>query len=129
MAPGLWKLDTDLYEIRVRALSPHSGKMLSRWRQFRGTMAEALAERELLQGRLRGELVEPKARETVTDFARSWLSTRLARGDWRETTAQRYVECLELRCRASARPLSMRSLRVMWSVRSANGPKRTNAPP
>lgn len=96
MAPGLWKLNTDLYEIRVRALSPHSGKMLSRWRQFRGTMAEALAERELLQGQLRGELAVTKPRETVTDYARSWLSTRLARGDWRETTAGRYAECLEL---------------------------------
>jgi hypothetical protein len=41
-------------------------------------------------------VVEPKARETVTDYARSWLSTRLARGDWRETTARRYMECLEL---------------------------------
>jgi integrase len=96
VAPGLWKLDTDLYEIRVRALSPHSGKMLSRWRQFRGTMADALAGRERLQRQLRGDLVEPKARETLTDYARSWLNTRLARGDWRETTARRYVECLEL---------------------------------
>ena len=96
VAPGLWKLDTDLYEIRVRALNQHSGKILSRWRTFQGTLAEALAERERLHEGLRGGVITKPARETLSDFARSWLSTRLARGDWRETTARRYAEALDL---------------------------------
>jgi len=96
VAPGLWKLDTDLYEIRVRGLCPHSGKMRSKWRNFRGTVAEAMAERERLHGELTGAIVSAKERELLSDFARSWLSTRLARGDWRETTAKRYAEALDL---------------------------------
>lgn len=97
VAPGLWKLDTDLYEMRVRGLCPHSGKMRARYlTNFRGTFAEAMAERERLHGELTGRLAAPTERELLSDFARSWMSTRLARGDWRETTARRYAEALDL---------------------------------
>jgi integrase len=95
LAPGLWKLDTDLYEIRVRALSPHTGKMVSKWHKFRGSLSDAKNERQRLQEELRGH-APAQAKETLADFATSWLSTRLARGDWRETTARRYAEALDL---------------------------------
>ncbi|MDB4977321.1 MAG: Phage integrase, N-terminal SAM-like domain, partial [Myxococcaceae bacterium] len=95
VAPGLWKLNTDLYEVRVRAKCPSTGTMLSRWRKVRGTMTEALAERERLQADLRLGKAE-QAPETLSTYARSWLSTRLERGDWRETTAQRYAQALDL---------------------------------
>jgi integrase len=96
VAPGLWQLDTDLYEIRVRGVRPDTGKMASRWRMFQGSRADAFQERERLHEALTGEALELKARESLTTFARSWLSTRLARGDWRETTAKRYAESLDL---------------------------------
>jgi hypothetical protein len=96
VAPGLWQLDTDLYEIRVRGMSPQTQKMVSRWRTFQGSPAQAFQERERLRDELKSEPVERPARETLQTFARSWLSTRLARGDWRETTARRYAESLDL---------------------------------
>jgi integrase len=96
VAPGLWQLNTDLYEIRVRGICPRTGKMSSRWRMFEGSRTEAFAERERLQEALRGERIETRTRETLAAFAHSWLSTRLARGDWRETTARRYAESLDL---------------------------------
>lgn len=97
VAPGLWQLNTDLYEIRVRGVCPHSGKMRSRWRRFEGSKLGALAERERLHAELAGGVTsEPPQRETLEAFAHSWLSTQLARGDWRETTAQRYAQSLEL---------------------------------
>jgi integrase len=96
VAPGLWQLNTDLYEIRVRGISPTTGKMTSRWRQFRGSRLEALAERERLRRGLKRAAQPEQARETLSTFARSWLSTRLARADWRETTARRYAESLDL---------------------------------
>jgi integrase len=96
VAPGLWQLNTDLYEIRVRGINPKTGKMSSRWRQFRGTRNEALAERAQLHDNLRSEVLPAPARETLSIFARSWLSMRLARADWRETTARRYAESLDL---------------------------------
>jgi integrase len=96
VAPGLWQLNTDLYEIRVRGISPKTGKLWSRWRQFRGTRKEALAERAQLHDDLKSEALPTPARETLSTFARSWLSTRLARADWRVTTARRYAESLDL---------------------------------
>ena len=96
VAPGLWQLNTDLYEMRMRGICPHSGKMLSRWRRFQGSKLEAIAERDRLQAALKGGASEAPERETLEVFARSWLSTRLARDDWRETTAQRYAEALDL---------------------------------
>ncbi|MFM2419642.1 MAG: hypothetical protein RL385_4365 [Pseudomonadota bacterium] len=95
VAPGLWKLDTDLYEIRVRAKSPHTGEMISKWQQFHGSLVDAKNRRQRLQDELRGH-VPAQPKETLADFATSWLSTRLARGDWRETTARRYAEALDL---------------------------------
>jgi integrase len=82
--------------MRVRALCPRSGKMLSRWRKFRGSKGEALAERDRQHEELKSEPAKVVQRETVSDFARSWMSTRLARGDWQETTARRYAESLDL---------------------------------
>jgi hypothetical protein len=96
VVPGLWQLNTDLYEIRVRGINPKTGKMSSRWRQFRGTRNEALAERAQLHENLTSEALPAPARETLSIFARSWLSMRLARADWRETTARRYAESLDL---------------------------------
>lgn len=96
VAPGLWQLDTDLYEIRVRGTCPRTGKMSSRWRMFQGSRAEAFQERDRLHDVLRGEQTEAKERETLAAFAKSWLSTGLVRGDWRETTARRYAESLDL---------------------------------
>lgn len=96
MAPGLWQLNTDLFEIRVRGISPTTGKMVSRWRQFRGTRSEAFAERERLHEALKGPHEPEPTRETLSTYARSWLELRLARADWRETTARRYAESLDL---------------------------------
>lgn len=96
VAPGLWQLNTDLYEIRVRAISPTTGKMVSRWRKFEGTRLAALAERQRLRETLANETTPAPVRETLSTFARSWLSMRLARADWRETTARRYAESLDL---------------------------------
>jgi integrase len=96
VAPGLWQLNTDLYEIRVRGISPTTGKMTSRWRQFEGSRRDALKERERLHEELKNEAQPTAARETLSIFARSWLSTGLARADWRETTARRYAESLDL---------------------------------
>jgi hypothetical protein len=33
---------------------------------------------------------------SLSTFARSWLTTRLVRADWRRTTARRYAESLDL---------------------------------
>lgn len=97
VAPGIWQLKTDTFLIRVRAISPRTGKMEARKRLFVGSKAEARSERERLREEIESEeLVEHAQRETLEAFARSWLSTRLARGDLRENTAQRYPEGLDL---------------------------------
>jgi integrase len=70
--------------------------MVSRWRTFHGSQTQAFLERERLRDELKSEPIEKPERETLQTFARSWLSTRLARGDWRETTARRYAESLDL---------------------------------
>jgi integrase len=97
VAPGIWQLKTDLFLLRVRAISPHTGKMEARKRLFQGSKSDARSERERLREEI--ECDEPIAqvqRETLEAFARSWLSTRLARADLRESTAQRYAEGLDL---------------------------------
>lgn len=96
VAPGLWQLNTNLYEIRVRGISPMTGKMTSRWRHFEGTRLDAMKERERLSEELKRATQPVADKETLSTFARSWLNTRLARGDWRETTARRYAESLDL---------------------------------
>ncbi len=81
----------DLFEIRVRAVCPHTGNMRSLWRQFRGSKAEALealAERELLHAELKGEVEPAPARQTLAVFAHSWLSTCSARGSRAVTGAR-----------------------------------------
>ena len=126
IAPGLWQLNTNLYEIRVRGTNAQDGKMYSRWRTFAGTRMEAFAEHARLQDELRtAPPPQPRAAkrrqvaateaasgtdatnaietnaatpqvETLATFALSWLSIRLARGDWRETTAEKYAVALDL---------------------------------
>ena len=96
IAPGLWQLNTDSYEIRVRGINPATGKMDSRWRLFQGSRVEAVKERERLHADLTTLPEAQVAREKLVVYARSWLSTGLARGDWRETTARRYAESLDL---------------------------------
>ena len=121
VAPGLWQLNTNLYEIRVRGTNAQTGKMYSRWRHFEGTRMEAFAEHARLQDELRtapppqpraarksevqtttdavttaeGTAATPQ-RETFATFPLSWLTLRLARADWRETTAERYAVALDL---------------------------------
>jgi integrase len=116
IAHGLWQLNTNLYEIRVRGTNAQTGKMYSRWRQFQGTRMEAFAEHARLQDELRtAPPPQPRAAkkataqpttstdlrasqepETLATFALSWLGIRLARGDWRETTAEKYAVALDL---------------------------------
>jgi integrase len=96
IAPGLWQLNTDNYEIRVRGINPASGKMESRWRTFQGTRLDAAKERDRLYAELTTPPEAQATREKLEAFVRSWLSTGLARGDWRETTARRYAESLDL---------------------------------
>lgn len=98
LAPGLWQLNTDLYEIRVRGLNPTTGKMTARWRRFEGSRLDAMQERERMRQDLKAapEVTAAMAREKLATYARSWLSTGLVRGDWRETTARRYAESLDL---------------------------------
>lgn len=95
IAPGLWQLQTDLYEIRVRALDPRTGKRIAKWRRFNGTRSEALRAREAW----RVELEESDARasrEKLGDYATSWLETKLARNDLAPSTAERYALALDL---------------------------------
>jgi hypothetical protein len=96
IAPGLWQLNTDTFEIRVRGINPATGKMDARRRIFQGTRLDAMRERERLYAELTTLAEAQAARERLEAYVRSWLSTGLARGDWRETTARRYAESLDL---------------------------------
>ncbi len=95
VAPGIWQLKKDLFNIRVRGKCPRTGKMTARWRKFEGSKAEALMARENWRAEIEeGELTAK--RETLSAFAASWLSTKLSRGDLRASTARRYAESLDL---------------------------------
>lgn len=96
IAPGLWQLNTDTFQIRVRGINPATGKMDGRWKTIQGTRLDAIKERERLHAELTTVAEVQAARERLEAYVRSWLSTGLARGDWRETTARRYAESLDL---------------------------------
>lgn len=95
IAPGLWQLQMDLYEIRVRSICPRTGKRIAKWQRFHGTRAEALRQRELLRVELEAGDAR-RAREKLGDYATSWLKTRLERNDLAPSTARRYAEALDL---------------------------------
>ncbi len=95
VAPGIWQLKKDLFNIRVRGKCPLTGKRTARWRKFEGTKAEALVAGENWRAEIEeGELTAK--RETLSAFAASWLTTKLNRGDLRDSTARRYAESLDL---------------------------------
>jgi hypothetical protein len=81
IAPGLWQLNTDSFEIRVRGINPASGKMESRWRTFQGTRLDATNERERLYAELTTLPEAQGSRERLEAYVSSWLSTGLARDD------------------------------------------------
>ena len=103
VAPGLGQLNTMtddggcLWQLRKRAINQATGKLVAKWERFEGTKLEALARLEELASELRSPSLEvaPK-KETLDDYATSWLATRLERGDLRETTQKRYAAALDL---------------------------------
>ena len=96
VAPGLWQLKRNLFEIRVRVTDPRTGKHKARWQQFEGNRREAMMERERWRDDLLEELLHPGARETVASFATSWLATKLKRGDLAPSTARKYAEAIDI---------------------------------
>lgn len=97
IGPGIWQLKKDKFSIRVRVKDPRTGKWIARWRTFAGTRAKAFRVRETWREELLAEVSgELQSRETVGDFARSWLGTKLDRGDLQPSTAVRYAQALDL---------------------------------
>lgn len=97
VAPGIWQLKKDKFSIRVRVQHPRTGKWFGWWRTFEGSRAEALRARETWREELLAELDgTANRRETVGDFATSWLAMKLDRGDLQPSTAERYAQSLDL---------------------------------
>ncbi len=96
IAPGLWQLKTDLFEIRVRVQHPRTGKLIARWRKFEGSRKEAMIAREAWRDELLVELEGPQQRETIASYAASWMRMKLDRGDIAPSTAQKYAIALDV---------------------------------
>ena len=104
--PGLWKLNRNTWVVRAQKLCPRTRRKINRRRLVsNATRTEAL---EVLEG-LRRELEDygqepveqgaaeqqPTNRETLGDFASSWLKMKQGRGDLASSTANRYATALD----------------------------------
>ncbi|MCA9535086.1 MAG: site-specific integrase [Myxococcales bacterium] len=94
--PGIFKLKKDLYEVRVRVTHPETKERRAKYQTVHGTLQMARESRALL----REELAAPERPEviprTLGDYASSWLSTSIARGDLARSTAGKYASVLDL---------------------------------
>ena len=85
----------------------HQPGLRGRWKRVGGRSKEPASTRPKSASGCTHELTTPPeaqgARERLEAYVRSWLSTGLARGDWRETTARRYAESLDPACAAKLR--------------------------
>jgi integrase len=101
ICPGLWQLKSATFLVRVQKVDPRTGRKLNRARKLKGvTRAQAFQAMEDLRRELeRGfEAPLPTAitnQTTLGAFAKSWLTTKLERGDLAPSTANRYATALD----------------------------------
>lgn len=93
--PGVYQIDQQTFRIRVKRLDPRKGTVKQIERLLTGvSLQEAVSKRAMLAENLGEAGVVPAAvRPKVGDYAKSWLSTKLATVS--ATTASRYVDGLE----------------------------------
>jgi integrase len=101
ICPGLWQLKSATFHVRVQKVDPRTGRKRNRARLLKGvTRAQAFEQMEELRRELERTLEGPQpgaitTQATLGSFAKSWLTTRLERGDLAPSTANRYATALD----------------------------------
>lgn len=100
--PGIRASGEGSWEIKFDLPRDATGKRRTRFITFRGTKAEATAERDRLKTEARaGGFIEP-SKKTLNNFIDEWIkssTTRAESGDLARTTLERYVQILDLHVR------------------------------
>ena len=93
--PGVYQLRHNVFRIRVTRLDPRKGVSKDTERLLKGiSLQEAVQKRTELAEQLSGvDGMGDRARTRVGDYAKSWLTTKLA--TLSPNTAERYVDALE----------------------------------
>lgn len=90
--PGVKKVGSDTYLVRVKVIDPRTGRPRQAERLVNGSLPEAVAARVALRSELLSEATQATSRTRLSDYAFSWLSGK--KNSLKFSALERYATAL-----------------------------------